>query len=96
MLLSKGATIAVADGEKFKLFHNVGDEAGLKLEPVAHEAIDTLASVLCSARVFSANRSLVRASSSSTCRRASSARRASSNWPTVLSSGCKNCTSATV
>ena len=44
MLLSKGATIAVADGEKFKLFRNAGDEAGLKLEPVAHEAIDTLAS----------------------------------------------------
>lgn len=31
MILPKGTTIAVADGEKLKLFRNAGDEAGLKL-----------------------------------------------------------------
>lgn len=40
MQLPKGATVAVADGEKFNLFSNAGDEAGLKLEPLAHEAVD--------------------------------------------------------
>lgn len=44
MQLSKGATVAVADGEKFNLFRNAGDEAGLKLEAVAHEAIDAVSS----------------------------------------------------
>ena len=44
MQLSKGATVAVADGEKFNLFRNAGDEAGLKLEAVSHEAIDTVSS----------------------------------------------------
>jgi protein required for attachment to host cells len=40
MQLSKGATVAVADGEKFNLFRNAGDEAGLKLEPLAHDPVD--------------------------------------------------------
>lgn len=41
MQLPKGATVAVTDGEKFNLFHNDGDEAGLKLTPAAHAAVDT-------------------------------------------------------
>ena len=40
MQLSHGATVAVADGDKFNLFRNAGDEAGLKLEPVAHDPVD--------------------------------------------------------
>ena len=44
MLLPKGATVAVADGEKLNLFHNAGDEAGLKLEATPHRAIEALAS----------------------------------------------------
>jgi len=40
MQLPKGATVAVADGEKFNLFRNAGDEAGLKLEPLSHPAVD--------------------------------------------------------
>ncbi|MBP8245777.1 MAG: host attachment protein [Phenylobacterium sp.] len=40
MKLPKGATVAVADGEKFNLFHNTGDEAGLTLTPAAHAAVD--------------------------------------------------------
>lgn len=40
MQLPKGATVAVADGEKFNLFHNTGDEAELKLASVAHAAVD--------------------------------------------------------
>lgn len=40
MHLPKGATIAVADGEKFNLYRNAGDEAGLKLEPLAHDPVD--------------------------------------------------------
>jgi len=35
MMLPKGTTIAVADGEKLSLFENTGDEAGLILAPVA-------------------------------------------------------------
>lgn len=42
MLLSKGATVAVADGEKFNLFRNTGDEAGLQLAPIAHDPVDAL------------------------------------------------------
>lgn len=34
MQLAKGATVAVADGAKFSLFHNVGDEAHPELKPV--------------------------------------------------------------
>ena len=40
MKLPKGATVAVADGEKFNLFHNTGDEAGLTLTPATHAAVD--------------------------------------------------------
>lgn len=40
MQLPHGATVAVADGEKFNLFRNAGDEAGLKLEPLAHDPVD--------------------------------------------------------
>jgi len=40
MQLPKGATVAVADGEKFNLFRNAGDEANLKLEPLDHAAVD--------------------------------------------------------
>ena len=40
MQLSKGATVAVVDGEKFNLFQNAGDEAGLKLVPLGHDAVD--------------------------------------------------------
>lgn len=39
MLLSKGTTIAVADGEKFNLFRNAGDEGGLKLEALPRQDI---------------------------------------------------------
>ncbi|MDI6025194.1 host attachment protein [Corticibacterium sp. UT-5YL-CI-8] len=41
MMLPKGTTIAVADGEKFNLFRNTGDEAGLKLVAVPSDAVDT-------------------------------------------------------
>ena len=41
MQLPKGATIVVADGEKFNLYQNAGDEAGLKLEPLAHDPVDS-------------------------------------------------------
>lgn len=40
MQLPKGATVAVVDGEKFQLFRNAGDEAGLELKPVASADID--------------------------------------------------------
>ena len=40
MMLPKGTTIAVADGEKLNLFRNAGDEAGLKLEPLPHKSIE--------------------------------------------------------
>ncbi len=40
MQLPKGATVAVADGEKFNLFRNAGDEAELKLTAVSHAAVD--------------------------------------------------------
>lgn len=39
-MLPKGTTIAVADGEKLNLFHNSGDEAGLKLTPSPHSDVD--------------------------------------------------------
>lgn len=41
MKLAKGTTIAVADGEKFNLFRNAGDEANLKLEALPRQAIDS-------------------------------------------------------
>lgn len=40
MQLPNGAVVAVADGEKFNLFRNQGDEAGLKLVAFEHGAID--------------------------------------------------------
>jgi protein required for attachment to host cells len=40
MMLPKGTTIAVADGEKLNLFRNAGDEAGLKLTPAEHSEIN--------------------------------------------------------
>jgi protein required for attachment to host cells len=36
MMLPKGTTVAVADGEKLNLFRNSGDEAELKLTPLEH------------------------------------------------------------
>jgi protein required for attachment to host cells len=36
MMLPKGTTVAVADGEKLNLFRNAGDEAQLQLAPVEH------------------------------------------------------------
>ena len=36
MQLAHGATVAVADGENFKLFRNTGNEASPKLEAVDH------------------------------------------------------------
>lgn len=41
MMLPKGTTIAVADGEKLNLFRNAGDEAGLKLEAATHGDVDS-------------------------------------------------------
>jgi len=40
MMLPKGTTVAVADGEKLNLFSNTGDEASLKLSPAAHSHVD--------------------------------------------------------
>ncbi len=40
MLLSKNATVAVADGEKLNLFRNAGDEATVKLIAVPFDGID--------------------------------------------------------
>jgi len=40
MQLPNGATVAVADGEKFNLFRNAGDEAGLKLVALPHDDVD--------------------------------------------------------
>ena len=40
MQLPKDATVAVADGEKFNLFRNTGDEAALSLIAVPHDAVD--------------------------------------------------------
>jgi protein required for attachment to host cells len=39
-MLPKGTTVAVADGEKLNLFRNAGDEAGLKLVAVPHDAVE--------------------------------------------------------
>src|ERR1700684_3275629 len=40
MLLPKGTIVAVADGEKFSLFSNTGDEAGPTLTPMAEPNIE--------------------------------------------------------
>jgi protein required for attachment to host cells len=39
MKLPTGTVVAVADGEKVNLFRNVGDQAEMKLAPMAHDAI---------------------------------------------------------
>ena len=41
MMLPKGTTVAVADGEKLNLFRNSGDEAELKLAPATHSDVDS-------------------------------------------------------
>ena len=41
MMLPKGATVAVADGEKLSLFRNAGDETTPKLTALPPEAIGT-------------------------------------------------------
>lgn len=40
MQLPKNATVAIADGEKFSLFRNAGDEAQLQLSPLAHDPVN--------------------------------------------------------
>ncbi len=40
MMLPKGTTVAVADGEKLNLFRNAGDDRSLKLTPVEHAEVD--------------------------------------------------------
>jgi protein required for attachment to host cells len=40
MMLPKGTTIAVADGEKLNLFRNSGAEAGLKLTTQDHSSVN--------------------------------------------------------
>jgi protein required for attachment to host cells len=42
MLLPKGTIVAVADGEKFNLFSNAGDEAGLTLTAMAEPDIENV------------------------------------------------------
>jgi protein required for attachment to host cells len=42
MLLPKGTIVAVADGEKFSLFSNTGDEAGPTLTPMAERDIENV------------------------------------------------------
>ena len=41
MQLPKGATVAVADGEKFNLFLNISDDANVKLNALAEADVDT-------------------------------------------------------
>lgn len=42
MLLPKGATVAVADGEKFNLFRNTGDEANPALTAMPEPDIESV------------------------------------------------------
>jgi len=42
MLLAKGTTVAVADGEKFNLFSNTGDEAHPELTAMPEPTIETV------------------------------------------------------
>jgi protein required for attachment to host cells len=42
MLLPKGTTVAVADGEKFNLFRNTGDEANPALTAMAEPDVDSV------------------------------------------------------
>ncbi|WP_423066789.1 host attachment family protein [Devosia sp. CN2-171] len=41
MMLPRGTTVAVADGEKLNLYRNSGDEAVLKLAPAPHADVDS-------------------------------------------------------
>ena len=41
MLLPKGATVAVADGEKLVLFRNAGDEREIRLEALPAAAVES-------------------------------------------------------
>ena len=41
MQIPKGATVAVADGEKFNLFQNISDDADLKLKALPDADVDT-------------------------------------------------------
>ncbi len=41
MQIPKGATVAVADGEKFNLFQNISDDADLKLKALPYADVDT-------------------------------------------------------
>lgn len=40
MLIAKGTTVAVTDGEKLTLYNNAGDERDIKLVELAHHAVD--------------------------------------------------------
>jgi protein required for attachment to host cells len=40
MMLAKGTTVAVADGEKLNLFRNEGDESALKLTALPRQSVD--------------------------------------------------------
>ena len=40
MMLPKGTTVAVADGEKLNLFRNAGDETELRLTPAEHDHVN--------------------------------------------------------
>jgi protein required for attachment to host cells len=42
MLLPKGTTVVVADGEKFNLFRNSGDEANPELTPMPEADVETV------------------------------------------------------
>jgi protein required for attachment to host cells len=42
MLLPKGTTVAVADGEKFNLFQNSGNEANPELTPMPEADVETV------------------------------------------------------
>ena len=42
MLLPKGTTVAVADGEKLSLFRNTGDEANPALKPMDEPDVDSV------------------------------------------------------
>ena len=41
MMLTKGTTVAVADGAKLNLFRNTGDETGMKLTALPHPIVDS-------------------------------------------------------
>lgn len=55
MMLPKGTVIAVADGEKINLFRNGGDEAGLKLVEMPHDAISADAGTSMGRQASAAN-----------------------------------------